>query len=82
MQTCNSCGREIKPGREVWLELNTETGEYTDQPVPEEHSQGAFVFGTDCAKKELRKNKLARARLGAEKRLAPPSSVAAGESEK
>lgn len=51
---CTCCSRTLKAGRPaVWLELNQELDRYTDQPVPAEHSQGSFVFGTGCAKRAL-----------------------------
>ena len=50
---CERCGVEIKPGREVWLELNSVTGTWhtpEDAQVPPEQSQGCFPFGADCAR--------------------------------
>lgn len=54
---CARCGRELEPGRLVWLELSTKTGRYTDPDrvrIPEDESQGLFPFGKDCAKEETR----------------------------
>jgi len=48
---CERCNELLHPGREVWLELDTRTNTYTDLKVPEEHSQGDFVFGNACAKR-------------------------------
>lgn len=48
---CTRCGKDIIPGREVWLELDWYRGTYHKAgEVPEEHSQGGFPFGADCAK--------------------------------
>jgi hypothetical protein len=55
---CQRCEVEIEPGREVWLELDQRTNTYTDEgTVPEEHSQGGFPFGADCAARSLREHK-------------------------
>ncbi len=47
---CEHCGAELKPGSVVWLTFDQRNGRYTDQPIPEEFSQGGFPFGKDCAK--------------------------------
>jgi len=55
-QFCECCEAEIKPGRAVWLELNMNTGRYSDPKktiVPAEESQGVFPFGRTCARKVL-----------------------------
>lgn len=49
--TCECCGRSLDEHKAVWLELDTRTGEYTSGPVPEEASQGGFLFGVACARK-------------------------------
>ena len=48
---CQRCGKALKPGEHVWLELNTFTLEYhkPGDVLPEE-SQGLFPFGKRCAK--------------------------------
>lgn len=52
---CDCCGRAIKPGRTVWLELDTRIGGYHDyENVPEPMSQGWFPFGPACAARLLR----------------------------
>lgn len=50
---CEHCKAKLNPDKAVWLELDQRTGTYTDQPVPEEFSQGGFPFGADCAKNML-----------------------------
>lgn len=52
IQYCQRCGERIKPGREVWLEMNSRTGTYhrTEDEVPASESQGWFPFGAACAK--------------------------------
>lgn len=47
---CERCKAKLNPDMAVWLELDQRTGTYTDQPVPEEYSQGGFPFGADCAR--------------------------------
>ena len=47
---CERCKSKLNPDKAVWLELDQRTGTYTDQPVPEEYSQGGFPFGADCAR--------------------------------
>ena len=49
---CTRCGKRIRKGSAVWLDLHIETGEYQPPGVelPRELSQGGFVFGPDCAK--------------------------------
>lgn len=51
---CTRCGERLNPDRAVWLELDMRTAEYQLEgapPLPEEHSQGGFPFGPDCAKR-------------------------------
>jgi hypothetical protein len=51
---CDRCGEKLDPSKIVWLELDQDTGRYTDQPLPEGHeSQGGFSFGRACAKAVL-----------------------------
>lgn len=49
---CTRCGEKIK--RAVWLELDTDRNRYTNGHVLPEHSQGAFPFGVNCARTQLR----------------------------
>src|SRR5690606_8452208 len=54
-EECTRCSEELKPGKAVWLELNSHTGEYSKPgTVPPEQSQGVFPFGAACARKALR----------------------------
>lgn len=55
-ETCMECGKTIKSGKVIWLEMNMKTGEYKEELLPGEPSQGMFPFGADCAKTVL-KNK-------------------------
>lgn len=48
-QRCTKCNRELKENQIVWLTLDSETGKYHIDKVPEDKSQGAFPFGKDCA---------------------------------
>jgi hypothetical protein len=51
---CTKCDKVLNPKREVWLELDYETGKYSiPGKEPLEHSQGGFPFGTDCAEAVL-----------------------------
>lgn len=47
---CSKCGREIAPGREVWLDLHADTLALRREPWPADVSQGLFPFGSDCAR--------------------------------
>lgn len=60
---CTCCGRKLNPATLVFLELDQRINRYTDQPVPEEHSQGCFEFGPACAKKEAKAARLAAGAL-------------------
>jgi hypothetical protein len=58
---CQRCGEVLVPERVVWLELSNTDGNYykidelTQRSIPEGHiSQGAFPFGSTCAKKQLK----------------------------
>lgn len=52
---CDCCGKAIKPGRTVWLELDHRIDGYHDyENVPETLSQGWFPFGPTCAARLLR----------------------------
>lgn len=51
---CEHCDRYLNPDKITWLEHNSETGTYTDQPVPEADSQGMFPFGVACARAVLK----------------------------
>lgn len=51
VEFCERCGEPLRPESEVWLELNWRTNKFSKVgTVPEEESQGCFVFGPDCAK--------------------------------
>lgn len=51
MEYCNRCNEKLDPNKIVWLELDQDTGLYTDGELPEGHtSQGGFAFGRSCAK--------------------------------
>jgi len=55
IQICERCGKEIRSGREVWLEYNNGNDTYHKPgDVPEEKSLGIYVFGADCARAILR----------------------------
>jgi hypothetical protein len=50
-EKCECCGKKIRKGKEVWLELSLTDGLYY-QDLPEGHeSQGCFCFGSTCAAK-------------------------------
>lgn len=55
-QYCTRCGEELNEAKAVWLELDTRTNTYTADPVPEKHSQGCFIFGSACAKREEKRH--------------------------
>jgi hypothetical protein len=62
---CDCCGRTIKPGRVVWLELDHRVGGYHDyENVPEQMSQGWFPFGPACAARLLRESRERAKELG------------------
>lgn len=53
---CTKCGRKLRDNNIAWLELNNVDNKYylhfdnhPEWNMPEEESQGAFVFGKDCA---------------------------------
>lgn len=52
---CTECGRKLNQKRLVVLELCRENGEYyfinPNKPMPENISQGGFLFGKNCASK-------------------------------
>lgn len=55
-QRCERCNEKLKPGTEVYLELNNKTGLYSDPDkvnLGEDESQGGFPFGKACAKRVL-----------------------------
>jgi hypothetical protein len=61
---CERCGEVLTVKRVVWLELSNTDGKYyqikdmVERSIPEGHiSQGAFPFGSTCAKKQLLENK-------------------------
>ncbi len=57
---CQRCGEELKPGKEVWLELSNTDGNYYTE-IPDGHvSQGGFSFGTACAKAQLKETEIAK----------------------
>lgn len=47
---CTECGKELKPNKIVWLDLNVNTHEYREKPWPQEVSQGMFCFRKTCSK--------------------------------
>ena len=49
-ETCLECGKTLKPGKAIWLDMNMCTGEFREEPWPEEESQGMFPFGQDLEK--------------------------------
>ena len=55
---CDRCGRRLNPDRAVWLDLNSHTLQWTDDPKgwPDHVSQGAFAFGPECAAAALRES--------------------------
>ena len=53
-ETCLECGKTLKPGKAIWLDMNMRTREFREEPWPEEESQGMFPFGQDCVKTILR----------------------------
>lgn len=55
MGSCECCGRAIRFGTAVWLELDHRVGRYHDFDlgVPEGMSQGWFAFGATCARREV-----------------------------
>jgi len=65
-ELCERCGRQLEPGKEVMLELNSATGDYAeglepgdagphgDRTVHGKDSQGGFYFGAACARIVLR----------------------------
>lgn len=57
---CERCSEFLHPDREVWLEYDRRTCTYTDQGIPEQHSQGGFPFGRACARQALREHLLAQ----------------------
>ena len=54
---CERCEyHDIHPKKAVWLELSNTDGKYYLE-LPEGHiSQGAFPFGTGCAKTQLKED--------------------------
>ncbi len=52
-QTCTRCGEVLNASKAVWLDLNVHTGEFREEPWPESESQGGFVFGRACARRQL-----------------------------
>jgi len=54
---CSECGKLLKKGKAVWLELVQGTCDYYFNGIPKEvlkkghTSQGWHPFGSDCAKK-------------------------------
>lgn len=55
---CQRCKAPLDIRKAVSLELDSRTNKYTNQPVPEEFSQGAFYFGAACAQRQLREDQL------------------------
>lgn len=42
---CTRCHQPLDPASAVWLDMNWETHEYSDEAWPEDKSQGCFAFG-------------------------------------
>lgn len=74
---CEECGARLDIRKAVWLTFDQRTGNYTDQDVPDEYSQGAFPFGRDCAKKLLQSSAIAIEYPARPERLLRPKDVAA-----
>jgi hypothetical protein len=56
-ERCERCGETLSPDRVEWLELSNTDGKYY-RVIPAGHeSQGAFPFGSTCAKKEITNSK-------------------------
>ena len=54
-ERCTCCGKPLR-GRIKWLELNSQTNEWSDPKVTAllaDQSQGAFPFGPKCAAQRL-----------------------------
>jgi hypothetical protein len=54
---CECCGRSLKGKRVKWLELNCDTGRWSDPDagmLSADESQGFFTFGAACAKRKLK----------------------------
>lgn len=52
MNYCEECGKILKEGEEIWLELSIDDGNYYTDNFPVDHkSQGLFPFGKSCAKR-------------------------------
>lgn len=55
---CQRCQKWLRPGTEVWLELDWQTGLwYAAGEVSDEQSQGCFPFGAACARAALKNTK-------------------------
>lgn len=52
-EQCECCGRELNPAKTTYLHLNSSTGRYGVEDLPDIHSQGWFPFGWACARKVL-----------------------------
>lgn len=53
-QSCQHCGKDLNPDKEVWLWLNCVTLKWTaEEPVKEDENQGQFPFGQACAQKVI-----------------------------
>ena len=48
---CERCRNPVKLDTAIWYELDARTGKYVKTAIPEEHSQGWFVFGPECGKR-------------------------------
>lgn len=59
---CTCCEKPLK-GKVAWLELDQRTSTYHDfGGVPEDRSQGWFVFGMTCARNKLAEAQAATAK--------------------
>ena len=53
-ERCTRCNEVLKPARITWLEFS-QTDSHYYKAIPADHvSQGAFPFGADCAKAQLK----------------------------
>lgn len=51
---CFKCGKKLKPGQEVWLELSWLDNVFRDTgKITAIYSQGMWPFGPDCAPKVI-----------------------------
>lgn len=56
---CERCGKPVEQRYIVYLTLDQRTGTYTKRKVPEQYSQGSFLFGGNCSRILLLEDELA-----------------------